>query len=192
MLHRFYPIGAFLCGSVQRSLLALFSSCTLPHPFGRWHDAELKDVTRHISPLKPHNLRHTFAFQLAKTTGADAYELERRLGRRSPRDTQCDTNPPKENAAQYIEAFSAAMGALPHADFLFVAPQTPSTVTACDDKRSNPSPASPPSHLVLWAALRRSARMGEVYLTVNPLIMPRCACESPFGFDWSGTLQIAT
>src|SRR6266516_1366857 len=50
---------------------------------GRWHDAEQRDPARHISPLRPHDLRHTFAFQLAKVTGADAYELERRLGHRS-------------------------------------------------------------------------------------------------------------
>jgi len=72
---------------------------------GRWHDAELKDPTRHISPLKPHDLRHTFAFQLAKATGADAYELERRLGHRSQRYIQRYTNPPEEIAAAYIEEF---------------------------------------------------------------------------------------
>jgi len=72
---------------------------------GRWHDAELKDATRHISPLKPHDLRHTFAFQLAKATGADAYELERRLGHRSQRYIQRYTNPPEEIAAAYIEEF---------------------------------------------------------------------------------------
>jgi integrase len=32
---------------------------------GRWHDAELDDPARHISPLRPHDLRHTFAFHLA-------------------------------------------------------------------------------------------------------------------------------
>jgi integrase len=72
---------------------------------GRWHDAELKDPTRHLSPLKPHDLRHTFAFQLAKATGADAYELERRLGPRSQRYIQRYTNPPEEIAAAYIEEF---------------------------------------------------------------------------------------
>jgi site-specific recombinase XerD len=72
---------------------------------GRWHDAELKDATRHVSPLKPHDLRHTFAFQLAKATGADAYELERRLGHRSQRYIQRYTNPPEEIAAAYIEEF---------------------------------------------------------------------------------------
>jgi integrase len=72
---------------------------------GRWHDAEMKDPTRHLSPLKPHDLRHTFAFQLAKATGADAYELERRLGHRSQRYIQRYTNPPEEIAAAYIEEF---------------------------------------------------------------------------------------
>ncbi len=72
---------------------------------GRWHDAELKDAARHVSPLKPHDLRHTFAFQLAKATGADAYELERRLGHRSQRYIQRYTNPPEEVAAAYIEEF---------------------------------------------------------------------------------------
>jgi integrase len=55
---------------------------------GRWHDAEQRDPARHISPLRPHDLRHTFAFELAKATGADAYELERRLGHRSQRYIQ--------------------------------------------------------------------------------------------------------
>jgi integrase len=72
---------------------------------GRWHDAKLSDVTRHLSPLRPHDLRHTFAFHLAKVTGADAYELERRLGHRSQRYIQRYTNPPEEVAAAYIEEF---------------------------------------------------------------------------------------
>jgi integrase len=72
---------------------------------GRWHDAELKDPSRHISPLRPHDLRHTFAFHLAKATGADAYELERRLGHRSQRYIQRYTNPPEEIAAAYVEEF---------------------------------------------------------------------------------------
>ena len=38
---------------------------------GRWHDAELdeRDKQRGISPLRPHDLRHTFAFRLATATG---------------------------------------------------------------------------------------------------------------------------
>jgi integrase len=70
---------------------------------GRWHDAEVADPTRRISPLRPHDLRHTFAFQLARTTNADAYELERRLGHRSQRYIQRYTNPPESVAASYVE-----------------------------------------------------------------------------------------
>jgi integrase len=70
---------------------------------GRWHDAEIADPARHIAPLRPHDLRHTFAFQLAKVTGADAYELERRLGHRSQRYIQRYTNPPLAIAASYVE-----------------------------------------------------------------------------------------
>jgi len=72
---------------------------------GHWHDAEMTDEDRHISPLRPHDLRHTFAFHLSKVTGADAYELERRLGHRSQRYIQRYTNPPEDVAAAYIEAF---------------------------------------------------------------------------------------
>lgn len=72
---------------------------------GRWHDAELTDPRRRISPLRPHDLRHTFAFHLASVTGADAYELERRLGHRSQRYIQRYTNPPEAIAASYIEEF---------------------------------------------------------------------------------------
>ena len=72
---------------------------------GRWHDTELRDKARRIAPLRPHNLRHTFAFQLAKVTGADVYELERRLGHRSQRYIQRFINPPEAVAAAYIECF---------------------------------------------------------------------------------------
>jgi len=72
---------------------------------GRWHDAEMHEESRKISPLRPHDLRHTFAFHLAQVTGADAYELERRLGHRSQRYILRYTNPPEHIAAQYIEHF---------------------------------------------------------------------------------------
>ena len=74
---------------------------------GRWHDAEFdeQDRERRISPLRPHDLRHTFAFHLAEATGSDTYELERRLGHRSQRYIQRYTNPPEAVAADYIEEF---------------------------------------------------------------------------------------
>lgn len=70
---------------------------------GRWHDAEFPNPERQIAPLRPHDLRHTFAVQLARQTGADAYELERRLGHSSQRYIQRYTNPPEAVAAAYVE-----------------------------------------------------------------------------------------
>ena len=49
---------------------------TILERIGRLHDAEHTEPERQISPLRPHDLRHTFAFQLAQTTNADPYELE--------------------------------------------------------------------------------------------------------------------
>ncbi|GAC1537643.1 MAG: hypothetical protein NVS2B4_17800 [Ramlibacter sp.] len=72
---------------------------------GQLHDTEMRDPTRQIAPLRPHDLRHTFAFHLAQVTGADSYELERRLGHRSQRYIQRYTNPPEAIAAAYIEEF---------------------------------------------------------------------------------------
>ncbi|WP_157904205.1 tyrosine-type recombinase/integrase [Parafrankia soli] len=70
---------------------------------GRWHDAEHTDPTRHLAPLRPHDLRHTFAFRLATETGSDAYELQRRLGHQSQRYIDRYTNPPEDIAAGYVE-----------------------------------------------------------------------------------------
>ncbi len=76
---------------------------TLLARIGRLHDGEQPDRTRQISPLRPHDLRHTFAFALAEASGADAYELERRLGHRSQRYIARYTNPPEDVAAGYVE-----------------------------------------------------------------------------------------
>lgn len=70
---------------------------------GKWHDAEQPDIERHISPLRPHALRHTFAFLLAKETGGDRFELQRRLGHRSDKYIEIYTHPPEDEAAGYIE-----------------------------------------------------------------------------------------
>lgn len=72
---------------------------------GRWHDAEVTDPARQISPLRPHDLRHTFAYRLAAQTGKDAYELKRRLGHGSQRYIQRYTSPLKNVAAGYVEEF---------------------------------------------------------------------------------------
>ena len=70
---------------------------------GRLHDSEHADTSRHISPLRPNDLRHTFAFGLSEATSADGYELQRRLGHRSQRYIARYTNPPEDVAAGYIE-----------------------------------------------------------------------------------------
>jgi integrase len=72
---------------------------------GLLHDAEFDDPARHISPLRPHDLRHTFGFFLSQATGADEFELERRLGHRNRRYIGRYTAPPEEIAASYIEKF---------------------------------------------------------------------------------------
>jgi integrase len=96
------------CGIPARSAagrLSVRAINQILEQIGRWHDAEVRDPARRISPLRPHDLRHTFAFQLARVTGADAYELERRLGHRSQRYIQRYTNPPEPVAAGYVEKF---------------------------------------------------------------------------------------
>lgn len=70
---------------------------------GHWHDAEHTDPTRHLSPLRPHDLRHSFAYRLSAQTNHDAYELQRRLGHQSQRYIARYTNPPEHIAAGYIE-----------------------------------------------------------------------------------------
>ena len=70
---------------------------------GRWHDTEHPDPSRHLSPLRPHDLRHSFAYRLSAATGHDGYELQRRLGHQSQRYIARYTNPPEHIAAGYIE-----------------------------------------------------------------------------------------
>ncbi|MBT8225398.1 MAG: site-specific integrase [Dactylosporangium sp.] len=76
---------------------------TICEQIGRWHDAEQTDPARRISPLRPHDLRHSFAFALAAETGNDGYELQRRLGHQSQRYINRYTNPPEDIAAGYVE-----------------------------------------------------------------------------------------
>ena len=76
---------------------------TICEQIGRWHDAEQPDPDRHLSPLRPHDLRHSFGFALAAETGNDPYELQRRLGHASQRYIDRYTNPPEDIAAGYIE-----------------------------------------------------------------------------------------
>lgn len=70
---------------------------------GRWHDGEQPDPARHISPLRPQDLRHSLGFALAAETGHDPHELQRRLGHQSRRYIDRYTNPPEDIAAGYVE-----------------------------------------------------------------------------------------
>lgn len=70
---------------------------------GKWHDKEQKDPNRYISPLSPHDLRHTFAFRLSRETNGDTFELRRRLGHRSDKYIEIYTNPPEEVAVGYVQ-----------------------------------------------------------------------------------------
>lgn len=101
-------LALFLSAATIRSRradgrLSARSVNTICAQVGRWHDAEHADPERHIAPLRPHDLRHTFAFRLAAETGADAYELQRRLGHASGRYIDRYTNPPEHVAAAYVE-----------------------------------------------------------------------------------------
>jgi hypothetical protein len=50
---------------------------------GRCRDSDQSTPARNISSLRSHELRHTFAFELAHTICADAYLLDRCLDHRS-------------------------------------------------------------------------------------------------------------
>jgi integrase/recombinase XerC len=70
---------------------------------GRWHDAEFTDPLRHISPLQPHRLRHTFGNELAKKPGVTREDLKRALRHRNERYLDIYTNPPRERSASFVE-----------------------------------------------------------------------------------------
>jgi len=85
--------------TVRGGRLSLRAINLILERIGAWHDAEQIEPNRRISPLRPLDIRHTFAFSLSEATGADAYELERRLGHRSQRYIARYTNPPEGVAA---------------------------------------------------------------------------------------------
>ena len=66
---------------------------------------ELRRVKRArlIGTLRPHDLRHTFAFRLSQESGHNRAELERRLGHANDRYLRLYTNPPDDIAAGYVE-----------------------------------------------------------------------------------------
>jgi len=76
---------------------------TIVAELGRIHDLEVAGVDRKLGRLRPHDLRHTFAFRLSAESGHNRAELERRLGHANDRYLRLYTNPPDEVAAAYVE-----------------------------------------------------------------------------------------
>ena len=76
---------------------------TIVGEIGRLHDVEVTDRERRLGALRPHDLRHTFGYQLSETSGHNHAELERRLGHANDRYLRLYTNPPDDIAASYVE-----------------------------------------------------------------------------------------
>jgi integrase len=76
---------------------------TIVGQVGRIHDLETDDPDRKLGVLSPHDLRHTYGFNLSQATGHDRGELERRLGHANGRYLALYTNPPEDVAAGYVE-----------------------------------------------------------------------------------------
>ena len=76
---------------------------TIVGEIGRIHDAETTDRDRHLGVLRPHDLRHTFGYQLSEASGHNRAELERRLGHANDRYLRLYTSPPDDIAAGYVE-----------------------------------------------------------------------------------------
>jgi len=70
---------------------------------GRIHDLEVTGAERQLGTLRPHDLRHSFAFLLSEESGHNRAELERRLGHANDRYLKLYTNPPEDVAAGYVE-----------------------------------------------------------------------------------------
>ncbi|WP_261571144.1 tyrosine-type recombinase/integrase [Frankia gtarii] len=70
---------------------------------GRIHDLEVTDAERRLGVLRPHDLRHTFGYQLSRESGHNRAELEHRLGHANDRYLRLYTNPPDDVAAGWVE-----------------------------------------------------------------------------------------
>ncbi|WP_406314911.1 tyrosine-type recombinase/integrase [Streptosporangium sp. NBC_01639] len=67
------------------------------------HDLQVTGADRQLGALRPHDLRHTFAYLLSQASGHNRAELERRLGHANERYLRLYTNPPEDIAAAYVE-----------------------------------------------------------------------------------------
>ncbi|MFI6317114.1 tyrosine-type recombinase/integrase [Nonomuraea sp. NPDC050556] len=76
---------------------------TIVGEIGAIHDLQVVGGDRQLGVLRPHDLRHTFAYLLSQASGHNRAELERRLGHANERYLKLYTNPPEEIAASYVE-----------------------------------------------------------------------------------------
>ncbi|MFI7135914.1 tyrosine-type recombinase/integrase [Nonomuraea sp. NPDC050153] len=76
---------------------------TIVAEIGAIHDLQIASDDRRLGRLRPHDLRHTFAYLLSQASGHNRAELERRLGHANERYLKLYTNPPEEIAAGYVE-----------------------------------------------------------------------------------------
>jgi integrase len=76
---------------------------TIVGEIGAIHDLEITDTDRRLDGLRPHDLRHSFAYRLSAASGHNRAELERRLGHANDRYLKLYTNPPEEIAAGWAE-----------------------------------------------------------------------------------------
>jgi integrase len=64
---------------------------------------QVTGAERQLGALRPHDLRHAFAYLLSQAFGHNRAELQRRLGHANERYLKLYTNPPEEIAAGYVE-----------------------------------------------------------------------------------------
>jgi integrase len=76
---------------------------TIVGEVGRLHDLEVTGTDRQLGTLRPHDLRHSFAYRLSAASGHNRAELERRLGHANDRYLRLYTNPPEDIAAGFVE-----------------------------------------------------------------------------------------
>ena len=88
----------------QQGRLAVRQVNRLFEEVKRWYNGELQaGDLRWLDEFHPHTLRHTFGRRLAEETGADEFELQRRMGHLSKKYLRLYTVPSAEIAAGYVE-----------------------------------------------------------------------------------------
>lgn len=88
----------------QQGRLAVRQINRLFEEVKRWYNNKLQPGDpRRLSAFHPHTLRHTFGRRLAEETGADVFELQRRMGHLSKKYLRLYTIPTAETATGYVK-----------------------------------------------------------------------------------------